>query len=135
MTDLVGKAVRAADRPSQRDLLRRVAADHRVLHVEVGEGDAELGRALEANAARRIRAADALASIIWCDVAGTSSRSAPAVEHQQARIRLFDDRDIDAADLRTRLPFIESATALIDASAFAGAGGKRSSRNRGWLRE
>ena len=90
------------DRAAQRDLVRRVAADDRILHVEVR--------------VRQRRLRDARCSVTPCVAYSGLSRFAAsstcrdeigrhvdvielaAVECEQLRIRFLDDRDLDAAD-------------------------------------
>ena len=48
--DLVVDVVRQLNRAAQRDLRRRIAADHRVLHVEVRHGEVGVQVALQADA-------------------------------------------------------------------------------------
>jgi hypothetical protein len=52
--DLGRRVVSRADRTPQRDLVGRVAADDRVLHVEVREGGRELDAPFQAHAARGV---------------------------------------------------------------------------------
>ncbi len=124
--DLIRNVVGAADRSPQRDLFRRVAADYGIFHVEVGERDGKLGRALEPHAARRKFGQQIALAVdhLRRDVAGHfEDIELPRTEHQEPRIRLFDDRDFDATDLRQALALHRRGNGL-DRRVGIGGGGR-----------
>ena len=107
--DLVVDVVRELDRAAQRDLRRRVAADHRVFHVEVRHGDVGVQVALQA---------DALLGEVGRELAvrrgdrrqlGRDAREVGlAVEEAQpARLVLLDDGDLDAV-VERQAPAVEA---------------------------
>ena len=96
---VIGQRQRAA----QCDLVGRVAADHRMLHAEVGECRIDQRHALDADATpgqmrRQLVVRDRHAGEF---VRQPIEHVVLAVEESQpARLRLFDDADLDAVDQR-----------------------------------
>ncbi len=104
--DLVVDVVRGADRAPQRDLLRRIAADDRVFHVEVRVRDRELGRSLHFHAALRVFGQQPVLRIHHARrerARHVDDVELRAREHQEARIVFLDDRHLDRSDLRQAL--------------------------------
>ena len=92
---------------AQRDLLRRVAADDRVVHVEVGEErEPGLRRPLQRHALASVGLPQPVRVVEHArhEVARHVDHvELAAVEGEQARVRLFQHRHLDAADLRQPL--------------------------------
>ncbi len=105
--DLLFAVVRHAERAAQRDALLRVAADDRVLHVEIRVVDRRLDAAGELHAGLREARLQSVAEIgdVRDEVAGNRDVVEIALlEAQEPRIAFLDDADLDAPDQRQPLP-------------------------------
>ena len=109
--DLLVDVVRHADRAPQRDLVRRVAADDRILHVEVRIRDRGLDAARERDALLGEARLQLVARVEHVRHEVGRHRHVVEIallEGEEARIRFLDDADLDAADQR-QLPAREAS--------------------------
>lgn len=100
--DLLVGVVAERDRTSERNLVRLVAADDRVLHVEVGDDDVGIQQPVEPDAAFRQRGRELAGRCGDVDVFERDvDRVLLAVQKRQpARLAFLDDRELDAIDHR-----------------------------------
>ena len=101
--DLLVDVVGHADRAPQRDLVRRVAADDRILHVEIRIGDRRLDAARERDALLDEARLQPVARIEHVRHEIGRHRHVVEIallEGEQPRIRFLDDADLDATGQR-----------------------------------
>mmetsp|Transcript_91071 Transcript_91071/g.253552 ORF Transcript_91071/g.253552 Transcript_91071/m.253552 type:complete len:580 (-) Transcript_91071:1454-3193(-) len=101
--DFLVQIDREVDGPAQRDLVRRVAADDGVFHVEVADRDIHARVALHVQAALgEVGCEMALGHGLAGEIGGhlLDDVEFAAQEGQPARLVLFDDVDLDAVDQR-----------------------------------
>ena len=105
--DLLVDVVAERERAAQRNLVRRVAADDRVLHVEVRVGDRGLDAARERDALVRQPRLELRRRVEHVPDEVDRRRRVvelPLLEREEPRVALLDDADLDAARERQALP-------------------------------
>jgi hypothetical protein len=107
--DLALEVVRQADGAAQRDLVRRVAAHDRVVHVEPGHDEVRVDIAAQADAA--VRQVRREAAVGHGDLGELDRHADPvelaAEEAEPARLALLDDSDLHAV-VQRQAPALEA---------------------------